>query len=59
MSGLINRIERRGKSYLRPIVRGKEVKMVRPFGEKNKEKDLVRQELARVRATAMEGSFET
>ena len=55
MSGLISRIERRGKSYLRPIMRGKEVKMVRPFGEKNKEKDLVRQELARVMTTAMEG----
>ena len=31
----------------------------RPFGEKKKEKDLVRRELARVRATAMEGSFGT
>lgn len=29
----------------------------RPFGEKKKEKDLVRKELARVRATAMEGSL--
>ena len=33
------------------------VKRGRPFGEKKKEKDLVRKELARVRATAMEGSF--
>ena len=31
----------------------------RPFDEKKKEKDLVRKELARVRATAMEGSFGT
>ncbi len=31
----------------------------RPFGEKKNEKDLVRKELARVRATAMEGSFGT
>ena len=30
-----------------------------PFGEKKKEKDLVRKELARMRATAMEGSFGT
>lgn len=30
-----------------------------PFGEKKKEKDLVRKELARVRATAMECSFGT
>lgn len=35
------------------------VKRGRPFGEKKKEKDLVRTELARVRATAMEGSFGT
>lgn len=35
------------------------VKRGRSFGEKKKEKDLVRKELARVRATAMEGSFET
>ena len=36
------------------------VKRGRPFSEdKKKEKDLVRQELARVRATAMEGSFGT
>ena len=35
------------------------VKRGRPFGEKNQEKDLVRKELARVRATAMEGSFGT
>lgn len=35
------------------------VKRGRPFGEKKKEKDLVRRELARVRATAMEGSFGT
>ncbi len=33
------------------------VKRGRPFGEKKKEKDLVRKELARVRATAMEDSF--
>ena len=31
----------------------------RPFSEDKKGKDLVRQELARVRATAMEGSFGT
>ena len=35
------------------------VKRGRPFSEEKKEKDLVRQELARVRATAMEGSFGT
>ena len=35
------------------------VKRGRPFGEKKKEKDLVRKELAIVRATAMEGSFGT
>ena len=36
------------------------VKRGRPFSEENKkEKDFVRQELARVRATAMEGSFGT
>lgn len=35
------------------------VKRGRPFGEKKKEKDLVRKGLARVRATAMEGSFGT
>ena len=35
------------------------VKRGRPFGEKKKERDLVRKELARVRATAMEGSFGT
>ena len=54
------------KSYIRPIVRGKEngiqtsfVKRGRPFSEEKNEKDLVRKELARVRATAMEGSFGT
>ena len=54
------------KSYGRPIVRGKEngiqtsfVKRGRPFSEEKKGKDLVRKELARVRATAMEGSFGT
>lgn len=35
------------------------VKRGRPFSEEKKEKDLVRQELARVRATSMEGSFGT
>ena len=35
------------------------VKRGRPFGEKKKGKDLVRKKLARVRATAMEGSFGT
>ena len=35
------------------------VKRGRPFSEGKKEKDFVRQELARVRATAMEGSFGT
>ena len=54
------------KSFVRPIVRGKEngiqtsfVKRGRPFSEEKKGKDLVRKELARVRATAMEGSFGT
>ena len=54
------------KSCVRPIVRGKEnriqtsfVKRGRPFSEDKKGKDLVRKELARVRATAMEGSFGT
>ena len=54
------------KSFVRPIVRGKEngiqtsfVKRGRPFSEDKKGKDLVRNELARVRATAMEGSFGT
>lgn len=94
-----NRIVSIAKPYVRPIVRGKEVKNVefgakcnniqvdgisfieklsfnafnegtrlqhcikmhkRLFGEEvKKEKDFVRQELARVRATAMEGSFGT
>ena len=35
------------------------VKRGRPFSEEKKEKDLVRHELARVRATAMEGPFGT
>ena len=35
------------------------MKRCRLFGEKKKEKDLVRKELARVRATAMEGLFGT
>lgn len=35
------------------------VKRGRPFSDEKKEKDLVRRELARVRATAMEGSFGT
>lgn len=35
------------------------IKRGRPFGESNKSKDYVRQELARVRATTMEGSFGT
>ncbi|MDD7455990.1 MAG: transposase [Bacteroidales bacterium] len=35
------------------------VKRARPFSEEKQEKDNVRQELARVRATAMEGSFGT
>lgn len=35
------------------------VKRGRPFGEGKKNKETVRQELARVRATAMEGSFGT
>ncbi|MDY4573007.1 MAG: hypothetical protein SO437_07775 [Candidatus Cryptobacteroides sp.] len=56
----------RVKSCARPIVRGKEngiqtsfVKRGRPFSEEKKGKDLVRKELARVRATAMEGSVGT
>ena len=54
------------KSYVRPIMRGKEngiqtsfVKRGRPFSEDKKGKDLVRKEPARVRVTAMEGSFGT
>ena len=54
------------KSCARPIVRCKEngiqtsfVKRGRPFSEEKNGKDLVREELARVRATAMEGSFGT
>ena len=54
------------KLFVRPIVRGKEngiqtsfVKRGRPFSEDKKGKNLVRQELARVRATAMEGLFGT
>ena len=54
------------KSFVRPIVRGKEngiqtsfVNRGRPFSEEKKGKDLVRKELARVRVTAMEGSFGT
>ena len=54
------------KSFVRPIVRGKEngiqtsfVKRGRPFSEEKKGKDIVRQELARMRATALEGSFGT
>ena len=54
------------KSYVRPIVWGTEngiqtsfVKRGRPFSEEKNEKDLVRKEFARVRATAMEGSFGT
>lgn len=35
------------------------VKRGRPYGESKKSKDTVRQELARVRTTAMEGSFGT
>lgn len=35
------------------------VKRGRPYGENNKEKDHIRKELARVRATVMEGSFGT
>ena len=35
------------------------VKRGQPFSEEKNEKDLVRKELARVRATAMEGSFGT
>ena len=76
-----NRIVSISKPYVRPIVRGNEVKSVEfgakvnnilvdgisfieklsfnPFSEEKKEKDLVRKELARVRATAMEGSFGT
>lgn len=58
-SELVNRIVSRVKSYFRQIVRGKDVKIGSPFGEKKKEKDLVRKELARVRTTAMEGPFGT
>ena len=54
------------KSSVKPIVRGKEngiqtsfVKRGRPFSEYMKRKDLVRKELARVRAKAMYCSFFT
>ena len=54
------------KSYDSPIVRGKEnwiqtsfVKCGRLFSEEKKGKDLVRKELAKVWATAMDGSFGT
>ena len=54
------------KSYVKPIVRGNEngiqtsfVKRGRAFSEEKKGKDLVRKELARVRATAIESSFGT
>ena len=60
------RLKLRVKSCVRPIVRGKEngiqisfVKRGRPFSEEKKGKGLVGKELARVRATAMEGSFGT
>lgn len=35
------------------------MKRGRPYSEENKGKDIVRKELARVRETAMEGSFVT
>ena len=35
------------------------MKRGRPFSEEKNEKDLVRKELARVRETAMDGSFDT
>ena len=61
-----NRIVSVSKPYIRPIVRGKETKTVE-FGAKcnnilidgNWEGYTTKRELARVRATAMEGSFGT
>ena len=47
------------KSYATMCELSSRLGIHRPFGEKKKEKDLVRKELARVRATAMEGSFGT
>ena len=52
------------KPYIRPIVRGKETKIKTSFTQKgrtgkNEVKNATKRELARVRATAMEGSFGT
>lgn len=47
------------KSYAMMCELSSRLGIHRPFGEKKKEKDLVRKELARVWATAIEGSFGT
>ena len=59
-----NRIVSVSKPYIRPIVRGKENKIETSFTQKgrtgkNEVKNATKRELARVRATAMEGSFGT
>ena len=59
-----NRIVSVSKPYIRPIVRGKETKIETSFTQKgrsvkNEIKNATKRELARVRATAMEGSFGT
>ena len=59
-----NRIVSVNKPYIRPIVRGKETKIETSFTQKgrigkNEVKNATKRELARVRATAMEGSFGT
>lgn len=59
-----NRIVSVSKPYIRPIVRGKENKIETSFTQKgrsgkNEIKNATKRELARVRATAMEGSFGT
>lgn len=59
-----NRIVSVSKPYIRPIVRGKETKIETSFTQKgrtgkNEVKNATKRELARVRATAMEGSFGT
>ena len=59
-----NRIVSVSKPYIRPVVRGKENKIETSFTQKgrtgkNEVKNATKRELARVRATAMEGSFGT
>jgi hypothetical protein len=59
-----NRVVSVSKPYIKPIVRGKENKIETSFTQKgrtgkNEVKNATKRELARVRATAMEGSFGT